>query len=190
VAANPKLFVLSGPSGAGKDSVLTRLKERELPLHFVVTVTTRPPRPGEVDGREYHFVSEDRFRELRDKGELVEWAEVYGHFYGVPRWEIEEGRSRGKDVIVKVDVQGAAALKRLYPEAILIFLTTPSFEELAERLRQRRTETPFDLDLRLKTAFEEMKRRDFFDYNIVNSQLDKAVDELEAIIRGEVSGKD
>jgi guanylate kinase len=187
VGAKPRLFVLSGPSGAGKDSVLSQLKQRGLPLHFVVTVTTRPPRPGEVTGKDYHFVSESRFQELRDKGELVEWAQVYGHSYGVPRWEIEEGWGQGKDVIVKVDIQGAVTLKQLYPEAILIFLTTPSFEELARRLRERRTETPFDLDLRLKTAFEEMKHQDFFDYNIVNSRLDKAVDELEAIIKGEVA---
>ena len=181
------LFVLSGPSGVGKDSLLARMKARGLPLHFAVTAATRPPRPGEKDGQDYHFLSPERFTEMREKGELLEWAQVYGHWYGAPKAEIRSALSRGQDVMIKVDVQGAATIKKMVPRAVFIFLAAPSIEELTQRLRQRRTETPSDLELRLKTAREELKQLSLFDYIVYNrpDELDRAVADVRAIITAE-----
>jgi len=153
----PLLFVLSGLSGAGKDTVLDRLAESGFPAVHVITNTTREPRPGERDGEHYHFISDDKFQQMRANDALLESASVYGNWYGVPREPVKKALDAGQDTIVKVDVQGAATLKKLLPEAVFIFLTCPSTEELATRLRERQTESDLDFDLRLKTAVEEMK---------------------------------
>ncbi|MCK4242812.1 MAG: guanylate kinase [Dehalococcoidia bacterium] len=181
------LIVLSGPSGVGKDMVLTRMKELRRPLHYTVTATTRPQRETEKNGIDYHFLSPAKFEEMIAKGELLEWAKVYGHYYGVPREQVKQALERGLDVIIKVDVQGAATIKRAAPQALLIFLTPPSMEELEERLRQRKTESGIDLKLRLETASEEMKHLPLFDHVVVNrqNQVDLAVAEINAIIRAE-----
>ncbi|MBE9501183.1 MAG: guanylate kinase [Chloroflexi bacterium] len=181
------LIVLSGPSGVGKDMVLTRMKELRRPLHYTVTTTTRPQRETEKNGIDYHFLSPAKFEEMIAKGELLEWAKVYGHYYGVPREQVKQALERGLDVIIKVDVQGAATIKRAAPQALLIFLTPPSMEELEERLRQRKTESGIDLKLRLETASEEMKHLPLFDHVVVNrqNQVDLAVAEINAIIRAE-----
>lgn len=185
--AKPLLVVLSGPSGVGKDLVLARMKKLGRPLHFTVTVTTRPQREGEVDGLDYHFVSPAKFEEMVEKGELLEWAEVYGYWYGVPRGQVKEALERGLDVIIKADVQGAATIKEALPQALLIFLAPPSMEQLKQRLSQRKTESSIDLDLRIETAREEMKRLPMFDYVVVNRQdgVDLAVAEIDAIIAAE-----
>ena len=187
LSSGPLLIILSGLSGVGKDSVLNGLRKSALPLEFIVTVTTRAPRPNEKDGVHYHFVSENEFQKMIDGNELLEWATVYGNHYGPPREPVKRALEAGKDVVIKVDVQGAATIKKIAPEAVFIFLTTPSMEELDKRLRQRSTETPVDLELRLKTAAEEMEKLPIFDYVVVNrpGELDHAVAEIEAIITDE-----
>lgn len=184
---SPLLIVISGPSGAGKDSVLRRMKERELPLHFVVTATSRPKRPGEVEGLDYLFVSPEEFERMIRQGELLEHAMVYNEYKGIPREQVRLALASGRDVVLRVDVQGAATIRRLFPEALLIFLTPASEDELLRRLRRRETETPESLQLRLDTARQEYERIDLFDYVVVNAdgQLDRAVDTIQAIITAE-----
>ncbi|MBE0415760.1 MAG: guanylate kinase [Dehalococcoidia bacterium] len=191
------LIVLSGPSGVGKDAVLARMKrlgrpfgrqvEPSLRLHYAVTVTTRPQRKGEIDGVDYHFVSPESFQEMVKSGQLLEWAEVYGNLYGVPRQEVNEALKEGHDVIVKADVQGAATIKGIMPQALLIFLAPPSMEELAARLNQRKSESTIDLKRRIETSHEEMKQLPLFDYVVVNHQdrVDLAVAQIEAITTAE-----
>jgi len=183
----PLLIVLSSPSGAGKDAVLSRVRESGYPLEYITTVTTRPPRAKERDDVDYHFVSEERFKDMVAHKELLEWANVYGNWYGVPRQPVEQALNKEQDIILKVDVQGAATIKKILPQAILIFLMPPSMEELLTRLKQRHTESPFDLSLRVKTAEEEIKQLPLFDYSIVNRQdeIDLVVAEIKAIITAE-----
>jgi len=183
----PLLIVLSGPSGVGKDVVLTRMKESGYPLKYITTLTTRPRRPRERNNVDYHFVSMERFQEMIGNNELLERANVYGNWYGVPKEEVRQALDKGQDVMVKVDVQGAANIKKILPDAILIFLMTPSIEELLARLKKRRTEVPSDLELRLKTAEKEIEQLPLFDYIIVNrwDEVDQAVSEIKAIITAE-----
>ncbi len=186
-SSKPLFVVLSGPSGVGKDALLTRMKEMERPFHYVVTATTRLRRPRERDGVDYHFVSHQEFQQLIDKGQLLEWANVYGNYYGVPKAEISRALSKGMDVIVKVDVQGATTIKKILPQAVFIFLMPPSMEELERRLKQRRSESSLDLALRLVKASEEIKSLALFDYVITSHQgkLDDAVSQIEAIVIAE-----
>lgn len=177
--------MLSGPSGVGKDAVLTGMKRLGRPFHYAVTATTRPRRHGEKDGVHYHFVSKEKFQQMVERGALLEWAQVYGNFYGVPRQEVEQALKEEHDVIVKVDVQGAATIKGIVPQALLIFLTPPSTEKLVARLRQRQSESPIDLKRRIATAQEEMKRLPIFDYVVVNDRVDTAVAKIDAIITAE-----
>jgi guanylate kinase len=181
------LIVLSGPSGVGKDAVIARIKALKRPLHYTVTATTRPQRPGESEGIDYYFLSAARFEEMMSKGEFLEWARVYGHWYGVPRDQVKAALERGLDVIIKTDVQGAATIKGIAAQAILIFLAPPSMQELEERLRKRETESGVDLSLRIETAWEEMKRLPLFDYVVVNRQgeVDLALAQIDAIIAAE-----
>ena len=187
--ANPKplLIVLSGPSGAGKDAVLSRMKEGGYPAQFITTATTRPQRANEEDNVAYHFVSEKEFQRMLKSKELLEYANVYGNWYGVPREPVRKALEAGRDTIVKVDVQGAATIKKLVPEAVFIFLTCPTTEELETRLRERKTESEFDCDLRLKTAVAEMKQLPLFDYIVFNerNEIERAASAIEAIITAE-----
>ena len=183
----PLLVVISGPSGVGKDTVLDHMKQRGLPFHFVVTATTRPIRPGEVEGEDYFFVEEQEFLDMIERGELIEHALVYNDHKGVPRQQIREAMDSGQDVVMRVDVQGAKTIRSLAPEALLIFLTAGDEEELARRLRKRRTESEAELQLRLATAKEELGYLDVFDYAVLNadSQVEVAVDTILAIIEAE-----
>jgi len=183
----PLLLVLSGPSGAGKDAVLTRLKELGVPLEFIVTATTRPRRDSEQDNIDYRFVSAERFQKMIEANELLEWARVYGNLYGVPRQPVKRALAEGRDTILKVDIQGATAIKKILPQAVFIFLTPLSKEDLAARLRGRNSESASDLELRLKTAEEEMKKLPMFDYVVVNEQgqIDRVVSDIKAIIAAE-----
>jgi guanylate kinase len=183
----PVLIVLSGPSGAGKDAVLSRMKELGIPFHYVVTATTRPRRPGEIDGTDYLFLTSAELNRMRSEGELLETAEVYGNWYGVPKKQVKEALREGKDVILKVDVQGASTIRKLIPGAVLIFLTLPSTEEYERRLRQRKTESEQALKVRLSKALDEMKNLPMFDYVVVNNQgeLDSAVSQIAAIVTAE-----
>jgi len=185
--SSPLLVVLSGPSGTGKDAILSRLKESGYPAQFITTVTTRPKRAREKDGVDYRFISPERFQEMLEAKQFLEYAEVYGNRYGVPREPVSQALEQGKDVILKVDCQGAATIKKLLPQAVFIFVVPPSMEELAQRLRGRRTESDFDCDLRLKTAEAEMKQLPLFDYVVVSQQgkIDLAVLAVEAIIIAE-----
>ncbi len=180
-------MVLSGPSGVGKDAVLDRMKESGYPLKYITTLTTRPRRPNERDNIDYRFVSMERFQEMIENNDLLEWAKVYGNWYGVPKEEVKQALDKGQDIIVKVDIQGAATIKKILPQAIFIFLMPPSMEELLIRLKQRHTESPSDLGLRLKTAEEEMKQLPLFDYIVVNrwDEIDLAVSDIKAIITTE-----
>jgi guanylate kinase len=183
----PLLIVISGTPGAGKDSVIQCLKEREHPLHFVVTATDRPPRPGEVHGRDYFFLTAAEFTGLIENDELLEHALVYGQHKGVPKQQVREALTSGKDVIMRIDVQGATTIRRLVPEAVLIFLTAPSEDELVQRLRKRASDSPEQLEKRMATAREEMKRLHEFDYVVVNrdGELDRAADDVLAIVQAE-----
>jgi len=186
IESNPLLVVISGPSGVGKDATVKRMEELGYPFHFVVTATTRPRRPNEVDGVDYHFVSEQEFAEMLKKNELLEHAIVYGQHKGIPKKQVQEALESGKDVIMRVDVQGAATIRHLVPEAIFIFLTS-SEEELICRLKKRQTETSDGVERRLATAREEMKRLDEFDYVVINrdGHLDDTVMTIVAIITAE-----
>jgi len=183
----PLLIVISGPSGVGKDTVLQRMKERELPFHFVVTATTRPKRENEVHGKDYFFVSKDEFARMIEADELLEYAIVYNDYKGIPKQQVREALTSGKDVVMRIDVQGAATIRRLAPEALLIFLTTTGEEEMVNRLKARKSENSEGLALRIATALQELKRIDEFDYVVVNSDfhLDETVDTLVAIIQAE-----
>ena len=187
LATKPLLIVISGPSGAGKDALLTRMKKSGHPLKYITTVTTRAQRAKERDNVNYHFVPTTKFQEMIKNNELLEWANVYGNWYGVPRQPVKKALDSGQDVIVKVDIQGAATIKKILPEAVFIFVIPPSMEELVTRLKQRHTESPFDLALRIKTAEEEIKQLPLFDYIVVNKrdEIDQAVSEIKAIITAE-----
>ncbi len=187
LAKRPLLIVISGPSGAGKDAVLTKMKELGYPLEYLVTVTTRPQRDKERNNVDYFFVSTERFQEMIEHKEFLEWANVYGNLYGVPKEPVKHALDKGQDIIVKVDIQGAATIKKILPQAVFIFLVPPSLEELVSRLKQRHTETLFDLALRTKTAGAEIKQLSLFDYIVVNKrdEIDLAVSEIKAIITAE-----
>ena len=184
---SPLLIVISGPSGVGKDTVLQRMKERGLPFHFVVTATTRPKRPDEVHGRDYWFVGKDEFARMIEADELIEYAIVYNDYKGIPKGQVREALASGKDVILRIDVQGAETIRKLAPEALLIFLTTETEEELVHRLETRQTETYDELKLRIATARKEHQRIEAFDYVIRNLdfRLDSTVDVIRAIIEAE-----
>jgi guanylate kinase len=186
---NPKplLIVLSGPSGAGKDTVLDRMKERNLHFHFVVTATTREMRPNEVNGKDYFFVSYDEFARMIEADELLEYAIVYNDYKGIPKQQVRDALASGMDVVMRIDVQGAATIRKLVPEALLIFLTTESEQALVNRLEARKTETHEGLKMRIATARQELKRAVEFDYAVVNSdaRLDEAVDVIRSIIDAE-----
>lgn len=183
----PLLIVISGPSGVGKDTVIQRMKERHLPIYFVVTASTRPPRPNEVHGQDYFFYTHDEFAEMIEKGELLEYAIVYNDYKGIPKAQVREALASGKDAVMRLDVQGAATIRKLFPDALMIFLTVQDEEEMIARLQARKTESHEGLKLRIATARQEMTRIDDFDYIVVNRQqhLDETVDSIIAIIEAE-----
>jgi guanylate kinase len=172
---------------AGKDSVVQRMKERNCPFHFVVTATDRAPRREEAHGRDYFFYSTDTFKSMIAAGEMLEHATVYGQLKGIPRAHVREALDSGKDVVMRLDVQGADTIKSIIPEAITVFLTVESEQELVARLRERRTESDEALQRRLDTARRELERIPEFDYAVLNRHcaLDEAVDDVMAIIRAE-----
>ena len=183
----PLLIVLSGPSGVGKDAVLARMRRSKRPFHYVVTATTRPQRAREKNGLNYHFLSRKAFQRMIDNQQFLEWASVYGNYYGVPKNEVSPALSKGVDTIVKVDVQGAATIKKILPQAICIFLMPPSLEALEKRLKGRRSECSQDLALRLARAEAEIASLPFFDYVIISHQnkLDEVISQIDAIVAAE-----
>lgn len=187
VKTQPLMVVISGPSGVGKDSVVKLLVKRDHNLHFIITMATRPPRPGEVNGVDYFFVSKEEFEKLISEDEFIEYAVVYEEYKGVPKQHVREALKSGKDMILRLDVQGAARFRSLFPQAILIFLVPEDDQAWLEQLRSRKSETPETLKVRIKTAREELECIDQFDYIVVNAhnQLDQTVDEILAIIDAE-----
>ena len=185
--SRPMLFILSGPSGVGKDAVLSRMKRSGFPLRYITTMTTRPPRPNERNDVDYHFVSVDKFRELLGENGLLEHAEVYGNWYGVPREPVRQAFKDGWDVMLKVDIQGVANIKKIIPEAVTIFLMPSSADELVSRLKRRHTESSFDIERRLGIAGAEMEKVRDFDYVVMNreGEIDRAVADIEAIVSAE-----
>jgi len=181
------IIVISGPSGVGKDSVLRALKNGGLPLHHVVTANTRKPRPGEVEGVDYFFVSKEKFEEMILNDELIEYSKVYQDYKGPPKSEVRKAIETNKDVIFRLDVQGAEKIKTLFPHSILIFLTPTNQEEWYKRLKGRRLSKEKDLGMRIKTVQVELEKAAIFDYIVVNAQdkLSETVETIEAIITAE-----
>jgi guanylate kinase len=185
VSNPPLLVVLSGPSGVGKDSIIQRLRDLGYPFHFTVTATTRPPRDGEVDGRDYYFLSPAKFESLKNESGLLEHACVYGHEYGVPKAPVLAALSAGLDVIMRTNVEGAASIRSRAPGAVLVFVSAPSQEILESRLRGRQSESEQDIEVRLATARAELATMKNFDYAVVNDRLDDCIRDVEAIVRAE-----
>jgi len=183
----PLMVVISGPSGVGKDAVVKALKARDLTFHFVVTMTSRAPRQGEVEGVDYFFSTRENFEQLIAQDEFLEYALVYEDYKGIPRSQIRQALATGTDVILRVDVQGADTLRRLCPEAVLIYLIPSNEAEWLERLRARKTETAESLSIRIQTARSELEHLSKFDYVVVNAhdRLDEAVNTIIAIIDAE-----
>ncbi|NPV71672.1 MAG: guanylate kinase [Firmicutes bacterium] len=179
------LVVMSAPSGAGKGTLRRALIDDHPEIVFCPSVTTRQARPGERDGVDYHFVGVSEFEEMVVAGRFAEWARVYGNLYGTPRETLDNLLASGVTVLVEKDVQGAIALKRLYPEGIYVFVLPPSFEELKRRMRARGTETEADVERRLESYPGELQYVGQYDYVIVNEDLGRAKKDLEAIILGE-----
>jgi len=180
-----RLFVVAGPSGAGKGTLIEELIRRYPDVWLSVSATTRKPRRGEVDGVHYRFLDEKEFREMRDAGEFLEWAEVHGNLYGTPRASVAQELASGRDVILEIDVQGARQVREKVPDAAFIFVLPPSVDVLEERLRNRGTEKEGDLGTRLRNAIEECREKDDYEYVVVNDQLHRAEDELCAIYEKE-----
>ncbi|HVP21033.1 MAG TPA: guanylate kinase [Anaerolineaceae bacterium] len=183
----PLFIVISGPTAVGKDAVIKLMFEHKFPLHFVITATTRPKREVEVEGVDYFFVGEERFKEMIDQNELIEYSWVYNAYKGIPRKQVEQALASGVDVIMRVDVQGAQKIRQIYPECVQIFLIPKSEKELRERIRFRKSETEEESEMRLATAREELKQIPKFDYIVVNedSHLEKTVNTIWSIIEAE-----
>ena len=183
------LVIISGPSGVGKDTIITALRERQRvqDYHYVVTCTTRARRPGEVDGVSYHFLTRERFEDMKQAGEFLEANEVHGQWYGTPRRQVRDALAAGRDVILKIDVQGAQVVKETVPDALLIFLVPPSLEDLFHRLRMRATENADELELRQRNAAIEIARGEDYDYVVTNEtgQVGRTAERIDEIIAAE-----
>ena len=179
------LYVITAPSGAGKSSLIAKLLADESGLTLSVSYTTRPPRPGEQDGREYHFVDRRAFEAMLERGEFLESAEVHGHHYGTSQKVIDEARARGRDLVLEIDWQGAEQVRRLYPESIGIFILPPSMAELERRLRTRAQDAEDVIRRRMRNAAEEMSHAAEFKYAIINNNFDDARQDLRAVVRAE-----
>ncbi len=184
-----KLFVISGPSGAGKGTICNALMKDADPdeLCLSISVTTRAPRTGEIDGVHYYFISEEDFDDLREREGLLEFAEVYGHHYGTPKQKVIDKLNEGVDVILEIEMQGALKVRKSYPDGVFIFILPPSMAELRKRITGRGTETQDVIDLRLSKALSEIAYIDKYDYAVVNGSLDEAVERVRAIIKAEHS---
>ena len=177
------LYVVAAPSGAGKTTLVRLLLEREPEIHLSISYTTRAPRPGEENGREYHFVAVDAFRSMISRDEFLEWAEVHGNFYGTSKKWIGDQLAAGHDVLLEIDWQGAQQVRKLFPDALGIFILPPSIDELTRRLTGRGTDAPEVIQRRLAAAEAEMRHVAEFDYVIINDQLDQALEDMRAIVR-------
>ncbi|NLO39484.1 MAG: guanylate kinase [Ruminiclostridium sp.] len=179
------LIVVSGPAGVGKGTVVSLVRERDKDVIFSVSATSRSPRPGEIDGRNYFFVTRERFEDMIQKNELLEWVDYCGNYYGTPKAYVESELEKGRIVLLEIDVEGANNIKKKYPQCILVFIMPPSLEELRSRITKRGTETPEVIENRLKRAENEMQYSESYDHIIVNDTVEKAADRFLRIIRKE-----
>lgn len=179
-----QLLVISGPSGAGKGTVCKALIDKN-PIWISVSCTTRTPRDGEVQGVNYYFIEKEEFLDRIDKNDFLEYAEVYGNYYGTPKSEVLKMLDEGKDVILEIDIQGALKIKSAYPDGVFIFIMPPSMEELRNRITNRGSETPESLKTRMESAYNEISFASKYDYAVVNDQVDEAVKKIESIIVAE-----
>ena len=180
------MLVLSSPSGAGKSTIARQLLEQESNLKLSISVTARPRRSSEIDGVHYHFITRERFEQMRDRNELLEWAEVHGNYYGTPSDPVEEALSQGQDVLFDIDIQGTFQLyEAVRPDVVSVFILPPSIAEMKSRLHRRAEDTPEVIQRRLKTAVGEMKHWSKYDYVIVNEDLQRAYDGAKSILRAE-----
>ena len=183
---NPRksnVFIISAPSGAGKSTLIQRLLAQNQRLFFSISHTTRPPRQGEIDGIEYFFVTEERFRKMIAEEQLLEWAEVHSFFYGTSREMLHKASMQGCDLILDIDVQGAAKIKKLLPEAVSIFILPPSFEALRERLQRRRQDADEQIATRIENARQEIRHCNEYDYVIINHDVEAAFHDLNCIVK-------
>ena len=178
MSTTPRLFVISGPAGVGKGTLVSRIRELRPDLDETVSATTRPPRPGEVEGVSYHYLSDAEFSRRVAAGEFLEYADVHGHSYGTLRSEVESRIARGRSVILEIDYQGAFQVRQAFPAAVLVFIEPPSFEELERRLRGRGTEDEEHIELRLKNARHEIEIGEQYDVRVVNDEVERAAQEL------------
>jgi guanylate kinase len=179
-----RLYVVSGPSGAGKGTVVRQVLTRIPDIVVSVSATTRPARPGERNGVDYRFIPVNDFLGMRDRGEFLEWAQVYGNYYGTPRAPVDAALNAGRDIICELDIQGALAVKRARPDAVLIFIEPPSLDELFLRLRGRGTEDPETLSRRMRAAYDEVKNKGSYDHIVVNDDPERAAAEVVRILEG------
>ncbi len=179
------LFVVSAPAGCGKDTILNELFKKTDTAGYAVSATTRAPREGEIDGVHYHFLTKEDFSMLIDSGEVLEYAEYCGNYYGTLKRSVDDLLGKGKDAVLKIEVEGALNIKKMFPEACLVFILPPSWEELERRLRERGTETEDVIVKRITQAKVEFEWADSYDYLVVNDKLEDAVDDLLAIFRAE-----
>ncbi len=179
------LVVISAPSGGGKGTILKELFARDPNLRLSVSATTRSPRPGEENGEQYYFLSRQEFQDLIDQGEMLEHAEYVGNFYGTPRGPVQKWTEAGRDVVLEIEVQGGAQVKKLMPECVSIFILPPSMKVLEERLRGRGTEDDATVAKRLETARREIPHAKEYDYVVYNDQVENAVEKIQAILRAE-----
>lgn len=179
---DPVLLVIAGPSGAGKGTIVEGLRSREPGIWLSVSTTTRPPRSGETEGRDYHFVSRDDFKSLQMAGEFLEWFEVFGNLYGTPRSPVEDHLAAGHDVLLEIDVQGALAVRKAFPQAILVFIRPPSREAQRQRLADRGRDDEATISLRLDVAAQEESEAVRFDHEVINEDVDEAVAEVAGIL--------
>lgn len=178
-----RLFVLSGPAGVGKGTILAEVFKQASGLVYSVSCTTREPRPGEADGRDYYFMTEKEFQDMADAGQFLEWACVHGKLYGTRRDSVEEQLRQGVDVLLEIDVQGAMQVKEKMPEAVMVFIEPPDFGELAGRLKARGTETPEQLEVRMANARKELAAADKYEHRIINDKISEAVRDFVEIIQ-------
>jgi guanylate kinase len=179
---NGKLIVITGPSGVGKGTLVRSLLDRHPELHLSTSATTRPPRPGEVDGKDYFFVSRHRFRQMAERGELLEWAEFAGNYYGTPRQAVSDRLEAGESVLLEIELEGARQISRTLPEAVRVFIEPPSMEELERRLHGRGQDSKEAIARRLNRAKVELEAKSEFHFTLVNDDLDRALDKLEALL--------